>query len=247
MVEQLLLAMEIKYKIITLDQVGSTNDYAMAGNFPHGTIITAREQNAGRGQRGNVWRVEPGQNLTFSLVIEPTHIPIVEQFRISMIASMAACDAIRSYGVDCKVKWPNDLYVDNNKISGILIEHSLMGPYLTQSVIGIGINVNQMVFDPRIPNPTSMACCGVETIPNEVLERFCVAFNHRYNQSTLDLHQQYMANLWRGIGLHCFRDPALGEFRAKIDQVDPATGMLTLLTEHGESRSYWFKEVEYIM
>lgn len=249
----------MEFRIIPFDEVTSTNDVAMASPhlYGHGSILTARSQTAGRGQRGNRWSSAPGENLMFSLVVEPGHILVEQQFRISEMAALAASDAVRaatSGAVVCGVKWPNDLYVGDRKIGGILIEHSLHSEWLSRSVIGIGINVRQRGFDPALPNPTSianeLATDSPVPLPEEVLAAFCEAFSTRYTQSETTLHEDFMARLWRGetARSYPYRDAASGEiFEASIAGVDRHTGELTLrLKGDGESRHYWFKEVESI-
>lgn len=305
------------YEVVRFESLGSTNDEAMSHtSYTHGTIILAQNQSAGRGQRGNIWQSNPGENLTFSLVLEPVHIPVYEQFRLSIMAALAASDALRELGVSCCVKWPNDLYVGDKKIGGILIEHNLQGEFLTRTVIGIGINVAQREFPASLPNPTSVtlelidanrdataelgvnldvtaalsanhevdtesrvnreaaaesgvnhevdtesranrdaaaefdADCMRIVESQDVLMRFCGAFGRRYGQSVEQLSCDYHARLWRGAGeLHDYLDTANGEwFRARIDRVDPRTGMMTLCRDSdGAMLAYWFKEVEFCM
>lgn len=233
-------------KILNFEELTSTNDEAMHGEYAHNTIITARRQTAGRGQRGNSWQSVPGENLTFSLVLEPHHIPVVEQYRLSMMAALAASDAVRSIGVECNIKWSNDLYVGDCKIGGILIEHSVMGEMLTRTVIGIGINVRQREFPTTLPNPTSIIKHGVDTTPEALLALFIEFFAERYTQPTEHLHVDYMARLWRHDVSAMYTDSD-GRFSARIKEVDPLTGMLTLRTEQGDERQYWFKEVEFLL
>lgn len=244
----------MEFRIVSFEEVTSTNDVAMheAAVYRHGSLLTARRQTAGRGQRGNRWESEPGESLLFSLVVEPTRIRVDRQFRISEMAALAASDAIREStggGVPCVVKWPNDLYVGNRKIGGILIEHALQSEYLSRSVIGIGINVRQRAFDPSLPNPTSIALCcrGEESpVPDEVLRCFCRAFSRRYEQEEERLHADFMGRLWRGDGgFYDYRDVASGErFQATVAGVDRHAGELTLRETDGTERRYWFKEVE---
>lgn len=250
----------MEFRIFPFDEVTSTNDVAMSGAdiYGHGSVLTARRQTAGRGQRGNRWCSAPGENLMFSLVVEPEHILVEQQFRISEMAAMAASDAVWAVTngrVVCQVKWPNDLYVNDKKIGGILIEHSLHSEYLSRSVIGIGINVRQREFDPALPNPTSIAnelsVTGPAPSPEEVLTAFCEAFARRYSQEEMTLHADFMGRLWRGdpTRSYPYRDAASGEvFEASIAGVNRHTGELTLrLTSHsGKVRRYWFKEVEAI-
>lgn len=247
----------MEFRIVPFDEVTSTNDVAMhdAVAYRHGCILTARRQTDGRGQRGNRWSSEPDENLMFSLVLEPEHILVEHQFRISEMAAMAAADAVRTItggAVACAVKWPNDLYVGDRKIGGILIEHTLHSEYLSRSVVGIGINVRQREFDPALPNPTSIANelppdSPVPT-PDQVLAAFCTAFATRYTQDEVLLHADFMTRLWRGDGKpYRYRDTASGElFEASIAGVDRHTGELTLRLAAGGQRRYWFKEVEAI-
>lgn len=248
----------MEFRIFPFDEVTSTNDVAMSGAdlYGHGSILTARRQTAGRGQRGNRWYSAPGENLMFSLVVEPVHILVEQQFRISEMAAMAASDAVRAITdgrVVCRVKWPNDLYVNDKKIGGILIEHSLHSEYLSRSVIGIGINVRQRDFDPALPNPTSIAnelsVTNPVPAPDEVLTAFCNAFATRYTQNEDFLHADFMGRLWRGDPSrgYPYRDAASGEvFEASLAGVDRHSGELTLRLADGSERRYWFKEVEAI-
>lgn len=248
----------MKFRIIEFESVDSTNDTAMgglgSGEFHHGDIISARSQVAGRGQRGNRWVSPAGENLTFSLVIEPTHIPVCEQFAISEMAALAAAEAIRrTVGVQCNIKWPNDLYIGDRKVGGILIEHTMHSEMLSASIIGIGINVRQREFDPTLPNPTSLAVESArEVSPAELLESFCHCFSECYDltfDSAERLHCDFMAHLWRRDGFHLYRIPEHPEtvFAARIQSVDPHTGYLKLIHEQGLECEYWFKEVEAVL
>ncbi len=243
----------MNYNIIALDEVTSTNDVAMGSDYGAGTIVTARRQTAGRGQRGNRWENSgiEGENLLFSLVLEPSHVRAEHQFLISMMAALAASDAIEAVtqgGVRCAVKWPNDLYVRDRKVGGILIEHSLQGEFLTRSVVGIGVNVGQREFDPGLPNPTSLALelGGSAPGPEVLLEAFCNAFERRYAMPEEELYGDYMARLWRRDGFYPYQEPR-GPFEATIRGVNPHTGELTLVDTLGQPRHYWFKEVEAVL
>lgn len=141
-----------------LESVDSTNNYAKANaaSLPSPTMVVAREQTAGRGQRGNSWESEPGANLTFSVFVRLPEFPARRQFAVSEAVALAVADTLGVFGVQAKVKWPNDIYVGDRKICGILIEHALMGAELMHTVIGVGINVNQKRFLSPAPNPVSM-------------------------------------------------------------------------------------------
>lgn len=140
-----------------LEQTDSTNNRAAESRYGAGDVVIAERQEAGRGQRGNSWSSTPGENLTFSVVLRPDFLPAERQFRISKAVALAVADTIAEAGLRPAIKWPNDIYIGDRKVTGILIENDLMGPYLSRSVIGIGLNVNQTRFDPALPNPTSLA------------------------------------------------------------------------------------------
>lgn len=234
-------------RIVHFESLESTNSEAEKPIYRHGDIIVADFQTNGRGQRGNRWASKKGANLMFSLVVE-IPVAVYEQFYISTLASVSAMDALRELGLDCHIKWSNDLYVDDCKIGGILIEHHSMGEFLTRSIIGIGINVNQIEFDLNLPNPTSCVLQQVQTSPNEVLSQFCDAFQRRLPQPSDDLYNDFFDALWRKDGFYNYRDVEKGEiFSAKISYVDRQTGELTLLDDVGNLRKYWFKEVEFLL
>ena len=154
----------IGHKVEILDKVDSTNLYTL--NLlklhppPEGYVIQALEQFAGRGQRGNSWLVQPGSNLTFSLILHPRFLPLNEQFWLTKIMALAIAEFVSSclqpLSLNVSIKWPNDIYVNDQKIDGILIENVLEGSTLKFSVAGIGININQTSFDPSVPNATSL-------------------------------------------------------------------------------------------
>lgn len=125
------------------------------------SVIAAHNQTAGRGQRGNTWLSEPGKNLTFSVVFkygddQLRYLKAADQKVINDIISSSIVELLSRYGIASRIKLPNDIYVANRKICGILIEHSVRGTDLVHSIIGVGLNVNQTEFDDSLPNPTSM-------------------------------------------------------------------------------------------
>lgn len=143
--------------IYRLASTTSTNDEARDIRYRHGDVVWAERQTAGRGQRGHAWHSPEGENLTFSIVLEPCFLPVGEQFMLSEAISLALVDTFADYGIDTRIKWTNDIYAGDRKIVGMLIENNCSGPLLVRSIAGIGINVNQTVFDPALPNPVSMA------------------------------------------------------------------------------------------
>ena len=148
-----------KYNIIKCSDVDSTNNYALSLKenvlFKEGLVISSDFQIKGRGQRGNNWESERGSNLIMSVVIEP-NISIKKQFDLSKISSLSVMECMSNLGVDSSIKWPNDILVHKHKIAGILIENLVSNNIITHSVIGIGLNVNQLDFDDYKPIATSL-------------------------------------------------------------------------------------------
>ena len=143
--------------IYHFDITASTNDDARDEKYHEGDVVWADFQTAGRGQRGHVWHSQKGENLTFSVVLEPLFVPIAEQFLVSEVVALSLVDMLAEYGIEAKIKWTNDIYVGDKKLVGILIEHSLAPKSLRRTIVGVGINVNQTEFDSALPNPVSMA------------------------------------------------------------------------------------------
>ena len=158
-----------KHDIIWLDVTDSTNEEAarQIQKLDNLSVLSAGTQTSGRGQRSNVWMSEPGMNLTFSIVLKYNQPDVSEAGRLpsfmakdqKLVSDMTAASVLEflaNHGIEGTIKLPNDILVDGRKICGILIEHSVRGQYLTHSIIGIGLNVNQRCFDATIPNPVSM-------------------------------------------------------------------------------------------
>lgn len=194
--------------ITWLDVVDSTNDEAKRQilSLNHLSVISAVHQTAGRGQRGNTWSSESGMNLTFSIVIKygPEgygYLAAADQFTISKIASLAVIEFLKTYSIDAKIKWPNDIYVNDKKIAGILIEHAMQGERMAYSIIGIGLNTNQISFDSNLFNPTSIRlehpnlnCLNLHL----ALEGFIKIFKDITEHQTLfEVDRLYHSNLWR--------------------------------------------------
>lgn len=240
-------------RIIWVDTATSTNNaLAAIPDAEHGTALAAHTQTAGRGQRGNLWESEPGKNLTFSLLLRPTTITAVRQFELSQLVCMAVARALgRELGQPerVRVKWPNDIYYDDLKLVGILIENTLQGSDISRSIAGIGINVNQREFLSDAPNPVSMwQIAGHEYLLEDLLQRvvdeIVSSFDaYESHPDSETLTREYMTKLWRGEGFWPYRDASTGErFNARIASVGPM-GHLTLTTAAGQPRTYAFKEV----
>lgn len=237
--------------IYRFDILGSSNDEACKPQYVEGDIILAQRQTAGRGQRGHTWESREGENLTFSLLLEPQFLPPSEQFLISECVALGVCDALLHYGIEAQIKWTNDIYVGDKKLAGILIEHKLQGSALARTVAGIGLNVNQKAFSDDLPNPISMAqATGREFDREQVLQTVATSLMARYEQlregGAKELQADYHQRLYRLDQEHCYALPDGSRFRGIIRGVEP-TGALRIENERGEQLSFLFKEVEFVI
>ncbi len=243
--------------IVYVDFAESTNTLlaASAKKFEHGTALAAHSQTSGRGQRGNHWESEPGKNLTFSVLLRPSTIVASHQFELLQIVSIAVVKVLRAKlcTTDIHIKWPNDIYFRDQKICGILIENTLNGPAISQSIIGIGINVNQNHFESDAPNPVSMSqITGLQYDLDDLLEYFVTQIVNDFDEyeaspDPTTLAARYRFMMWRGEGFWPYHDNLSGQdFEARIAAIAP-TGHLTLATQGGNFRTYAFKEVSAVL
>ena len=217
------------------------------------TMVIARTQTAGRGQRGNYWEAEPGKNLTFSFYFHPKGVLPSQQFCISEAVALALTDALAELGVSATVKWPNDIYVGDRKISGILIENSIFGQEIARCIVGVGLNVNQKEFRSDAPNPVSLLnLTGRQHDLEETASMIGTRLEKRLKQTeTIEgrerLHDEYLNRLWRRDGeRHPFVDATTGErFEGRIETVE--TDGHLILNKDGETRNFAFKEVTFLI
>ena len=244
-------------KIIEIASTNSTNSYlsGIAESSETYTVVSAEEQTAGRGQRGNRWESEPGKNLTFSVLLRPTHVKAADQFIISQAVSVAIARVLArrvKNGGEVAVKWPNDIYVDNQKICGILIENSLLGNEISRTIVGVGVNVNQKDFRSDAPNPVSLIhVIGEETDRKELLTEICAAIERCVEAIADDEERRqivmiYKSMIWRREGEHKYCIPGGETFMAEIVDIAPS-GHITLRDTEGVERVFAFKEVQYIL
>jgi BirA family biotin operon repressor/biotin-[acetyl-CoA-carboxylase] ligase len=241
-------------EILGIEETSSTNSWVTANRdrLQAPVLVYALRQTAGRGQRGNSWEAEPGRNITCSILLTPTHIRPAEQFAISEAVALGVVDMLASYGVEAKVKWPNDIYVADRKICGILIEHSLMPDHIMHTVAGIGVNINQERFLSDAPNPVSLLqLTGVEHDLTEAVATLARMVETRMATTLTEegraaLHSEFMARMWRADGVpHPFHDNLTGEdIEATITAVAP-DGLLTLTLADATNRQYAFKQIEF--
>ena len=236
-------------QFIHLAEVDSTNkvmkDISENEELPSGSIVITDLQTAGRGQAGNSWESEAGKNLTFSMFFRPADMSANRFFAISEIVSLSVKYTLDKYISDITVKWPNDIYYKDSKIAGILVENTIYSRQISQSIIGIGINVNQKEFHSDAPNPVSMIqISGHPFDKMAVLDDFRRIFAEQSKRSLDLIHKEYLNAIYRKDGYHRYRDDK-GVFEAVIHDIDQM-GYLILKRMDGTSSRYAFKEVCYL-
>jgi BirA family transcriptional regulator, biotin operon repressor / biotin---[acetyl-CoA-carboxylase] ligase len=231
----------------------STNSYASAllrsQSIPEGTIIFTNYQTAGRGQADNSWESEENKNLLFSLILYPHIIRPEEQFLISKTISLGICDFLNQYTNNVSIKWPNDIYVKDDKIAGNLIESSIMGDKIENTIAGIGLNLNQKKFKSDAPNPVSLAfITGKEFNIQESLTNLASFLDKRYKQlmngNWSEIDNEYSGNLYRYHQWSRYSD-SRGIFEGRIVSVN-SQGHLQIEDRTGKIFEYGYKEVNFL-
>jgi len=239
-----------KYKIFEVEETLSTNKLANKlpiEEFSDRCVLLTWKQTAGVGQRGNSWESEPDKNISITISLMPNKLYASEQFAISMIIALGCRDFVSKYTNEACVKWPNDIYVKDKKIGGILIEHFIMGEYIDRSLCGIGLNINQSEFLSSAPNPISLQqLTGKEFSLPKVLEELLSCIESRYstyiNYDILRKH--FISHLFRKEGIYGWIDEK-GEFKASIEDINEY-GQLILKDDSNICKTYSFKEVKYV-
>lgn len=242
--------MQIGQKIIRLDTVDSTNNYTANlikdGKVLHGTVILADEQTAGRGQRGTIWSSKAGENILLSLYVTPDNLSVNQQVALTHFASVSAVKVLRKIGISAKIKWPNDIFVNDQKIGGILIENTILGSRIAHSIIGIGLNVNQIDFHDF--NGTSLRkeineFQSIENIVFMLIYEFNDWWNSLSSNDLRNLRETYLKFLYLLNEEATFEDES-GIFRGTIKGVSDE-GLL-LIDRLGEVKKYDLKEIRFI-
>jgi BirA family biotin operon repressor/biotin-[acetyl-CoA-carboxylase] ligase len=241
--------------IIRLYSVGSTNQYlseiASTNSLEEGTVIFTHIQTEGRGQKGTIWKSEPGKNLIISFLLKPHFLLVSDQFLLSKITALSVLKTLQKFlpsSNEIKIKWPNDIYVNNQKICGILIENSIQNSKLRQSIIGVGLNVNQIEFLPELHATSLINILEKETEIEEILKELCIQLNQFYSLlksaqlsriNDLYKNELYRLNEW---SKYIWK---LNEIEAKITGVDSA-GKLQLIMRNEELISADLKEIIFV-
>lgn len=236
-------------------EVSSTNALALeevAKTTPsEGTVISADYQTAGRGQIGSSWYASPGKNLLLSVILRPRWLAARQQFALSQAVALAVADTISHFAeTQALVKWPNDVYLADKKLAGILIQNSLTGQYLQSSVVGIGLNVNEMDFPEALPRPGSMQQhLGKELNRQEVQHLLFQRLEARYLQlknTPAVIRAAYLQNLYRYQEWHSFQEIISGQiFTGQIIGVQE-TGKLAIQMEQMHVQYFDLKEVAFL-
>ena len=238
-------------EVVHLPTCQSTNDIAsdlLARGHAEGLLVITDSQTAGRGQRGHSWDTQPGQNLTCSILFRPQFVPLTQQFTLHLFVSLALYDWAEHLGVTRpQIKWPNDLYADDEKLGGILIENTVKGSKLEGSVVGIGININQTAFGHLRATSLTLHTGQRHQLP-EVLETLLFKLEKRY----LQLKRGHLNQLWndyhqRLLGLdedRVFRTSGQS-WRGTIKEVN-AHGQLCIHKTDGQKESFAHGEIEWV-
>jgi BirA family biotin operon repressor/biotin-[acetyl-CoA-carboxylase] ligase len=246
--------MIIGSNLLFYEKLSSTNSQASLllkdKDLPEGTVVYTDFQTGGRGQGANRWESEKCKNLLLSIILYPDSVQPEEQFAISIAISLGICDFIDRYYSGCKIKWPNDIYINNGKIAGILIENSIFGPEIKSSVAGIGLNINQENFPDNISNPISLKqVAGKEFDRDVILEQLLSDLDIRYKQllygDRSHLKDEYISRLYR-LNEWCAFKSGNKEFTGRITDISDH-GNLRIEGQNGRIAEFSFREVDYVL
>lgn len=241
--------MHLGTSLTHLTSVDSTNNYAAKlikeGVVSSGAVIMADVQTAGKGQRGSIWDAKPGENLLLSVVLRHVNMSVNEQFVLNQLTALAIKDLLGKFGISSSVKWPNDVFVREEKIAGILIESSISGSLIKDVIIGIGLNVNQTEFSGM--RATSMLNQLKENFAvRAVLDELLIHLNYWWSKlvdnGKDEIHQAYLNHL---LGFNQWRTFLAGNrsIEGRIDGVDE-WGRL-MLTSNDQKYVFDLKEITY--
>jgi len=242
---------EIGNVFIELAAIDSSNNYAMAlahdGKAFHGNVFFAHEQTAGKGQRGKNWASNISENIMMSIVLQPEKLSINEQFPLSACIALGCYDLLNIYlPGEIFIKWPNDLYINDRKTGGVLIENIISGGKWKYAIVGIGININQISFDKNLPNPTSLKQVTAKDFDVIVLAKeLCSCIDKRYRDLLSGFYEEmiveYNSHLYkRNEKVRLKKDDEI--FETMIKEVS-RQGKLIAVSE--EERSFDFGEVNW--
>jgi BirA family biotin operon repressor/biotin-[acetyl-CoA-carboxylase] ligase len=244
--------MIIGSNLLFFENLPSTNTYTAdllkKNTLSEGTIVYTNFQQSGRGHSKNTWESEDGKNLLISIVLFPSFLKPEDQFYLSISVSLGICDFLNRYIPHYSIKWPNDIYVNNDKIAGILIESTITGNIIESAIAGIGLNINQEKFISDAPNPVSLRIVsGTIYDLATALNNLATDLDKRYKQlisgDLSALREEYIARLYRFNTWNEFSDPE-GSFTGRIISLGDY-GKIRVEKRNGKIFEYGFKELEF--
>lgn len=236
-------------------EIDSTNTFltsTLSKSTPiEGTCIIADFQTGGKGQIGRYWHSSPCLNLLISYVLYPVNVKSENQFFINIVSSLAVYDLLSSYGIQPRIKWPNDVYVGNQKIAGTLTQNTWRGEQLRATIIGIGLNVNETEFPTELPNPTSMSTILGKTIDivevknklSDYLEYYYLAL---LRSELVMLNAKYLERLYKINEWAQYKDLDENVFSALILGITK-DGLLELQHADGAIEAYDFRALTFLL
>jgi BirA family biotin operon repressor/biotin-[acetyl-CoA-carboxylase] ligase len=240
-------------KLVKLDAIDSTNDFlkelsanSEAENF---TVVTAENQTRGKGQMGAIWNSEIGKNLIMSMLIKNFLLDINDIYDLNIIVSNAVIDALEGFKIPkLSIKWPNDIMSDSKKIGGILIENSIKSDGSINSVVGLGLNVNQTNFE-NLPKASSLALlCHAHFDKEEILFKIVKNIEtniQKWDAASRELWSQYTSGLFKKDVPMPFEDPSGNRFMGIIKGVSKP-GKLQVLLEDDTVKEFNIKEIQLL-
>ncbi len=240
-------------------QLATQNDF-----LAEGTVLITDHQIQGRGQRGNVWEAQAGENLTFSVLLKPTFLNINKIFSLNILVALAVRKALEEILLEQNfeeknaflVKWANDILYKNQKIGGILIENTLRGVQIQNSIIGIGINVNQMQFEnenatsllkisSKITNPKTPLKFNLEYILHKILKHLEYYYLCTKKGDFTSQKQEYFSHLFQYDIWANYELPNGEVFLGKIIDINQE-GYIEIQTEEMNIKSFGLKEIKFV-
>lgn len=238
--------------LIFLPSCHSTNDIAneiiQNKEFIDGTVILTDHQTAGRGQRGNTWESNIGQNILMSVILKTTFLSLEKSFDLSITVAVSVLEALQTLGIqNTSIKWPNDLYINEKKTGGILIENSISGNKMSHSIVGIGINVNQTKFENKRATSLCLELKEEQVSREIIVEKICECIESNLDllksSSFKKIKEKYLQNLFGKDHLRVFKSEK-GFFEGEIVGISDQ-GHLKIISQN-EEKYYNIKEIEYL-
>ncbi|CAG0978011.1 BirA family transcriptional regulator, biotin operon repressor / biotin---[acetyl-CoA-carboxylase] ligase [Flavobacteriales bacterium] len=236
--------------VIKIDELDSTNLYlqqiSKLQTMNEGVLVWTERQLCGRGQQGNIWYSKEGESLTFSFILSPTFLMADEQFYLSKAFSIAVNQyLVKKFQLKVQIKWPNDILLNGKKIAGILIENNILGNKLKQSIVGIGINMNNQVFPEQLRATSVLLNSAHKVDLRECIDEMIPFLNEMYSLVILkqwkEIDRLYFDSLYgykKNLRFH-----SDGYFNGRIVRVDEV-GYIYIETDAGVKK-YTFKEVMF--